>query len=96
MDRVIDRFYGKNRIGRNKKVIQALSAALGILFWFLKRKKARSHEDWKHDIQDFNKALADGDDNALTLAFDKLRLEGRGGDPKFESVGMPGRRDKEL
>ena len=31
-------------------MFQAISAALGILFWFLKRKKAKSHDDfgWYH------------------------------------------------
>ena len=63
-------------------MFQAISAALGILFWFLKRKKARSYGDWKEDINKVNKAIADGDDDALTLAFDKLRLESKYSDPK--------------
>jgi hypothetical protein len=77
-------------------MFQALSAALGILFWFLKRKKARSHEEWKDDIQKVNNAIADGDDDALTLAFDKLRLEAKCSDPKFQSVGMPRGRNAKL
>jgi hypothetical protein len=63
-------------------MFQALSAALGILFWFLKRKKARSYGDWKTDIKEVNKAIAEGDDTALTLAFDKLRLESHSSDTK--------------
>ena len=71
-------------------MFQAFSAALSILFWFLKRKKAKSHEDWKEDISKVNKAISDGDDMALSLAFDKLRIEGKNGsDSKFQSVGMP-------
>jgi hypothetical protein len=70
-------------------MFQAFSAALGILFWFLKRKKARSHDDWKTDINKVNKAIADGDDNALTLAFDKLRLESNSGDTKRQDSDMP-------
>ena len=70
-------------------MFQAFSAALGILFWFLKRKKARSHDDWKTDIKEVNKAIADGDDNALTLAFDKLRLESNSGDTKRQDSDMP-------
>jgi hypothetical protein len=77
-------------------MLQALSAALRILFWFLKRKKAKSHEDFHTDIKDFNKALADGDDDALTIAFDKLRLEGSSGSPRWETSGMPRRQDKTL
>mgnify|MGYP001574300131 CR=1 FL=1 len=69
-------------------MFQALSAALGILFWFLKRKKARSYDDWKTDIKTVNKAIADGDDDALTLAFDKLRLESNSGDTKREDSDM--------
>ena len=69
-------------------MIQAFSAALGILLWFLKRRKARSHEDWKADIKKVNKAIADGDDNALTLAFDELRLESNSGDTKREDSDM--------
>ena len=70
-------------------MFQAFSAALGILFWFLKRKKARSHDDWKTDIKEVNKAIADGDDNALTLAFDKLRLESNSSDTKRQDSDMP-------
>ena len=55
-------------------MLQAISAALGILLWFLKRKKARSYSDWKADVKEVNNAIAKGDDDALTLAFDKLRL----------------------
>ena len=70
-------------------MFQALSAALGILFWFLKRKKAKSHEDFKDDIQRVNKAIAEGDDIELSLAFDSLRLEANRSDAKLQSVGMP-------
>ena len=77
-------------------MFQAISAAIGILFWFLKRKKARSHEDWKTDIKEVNKAIIDGNDDALTIAFDRLRLEGRHSDSKSQSVGMPRRQDKTL
>ena len=70
-------------------MFQAFSAALGILFWFLKRKKARSHGEWKEDIRKVNNAIANGDDDALSLAFDKLRLESKHSNPKFTSVGMP-------
>lgn len=70
-------------------MFQAISAALGILFWFLKRKKARSYGDWKTDIKEVNKAIADGDDNALTLAFDKLRLESNSSDTKRQDSDMP-------
>ncbi len=77
-------------------MFQAISAAIGILFWFLKRKKARSHEDWKTDIKEVNKAIIDGNDDALTIAFDRLRLEGRHSDSKPQSVGMPRRQDKTL
>ena len=77
-------------------MFQAISAALGILFWFLKRKKARSYGDWKEDINKVNKAIADGDDNALTLAFDKLRLESNSGDTKREDSDMSRRYDKTM
>ena len=77
-------------------MIQALSAALGILFWFLKRKKARSHEDWKADIKEVNKAIADGDDNALTLAFDRLRLEANSCDAERQDGDMSRRYDKTM
>ena len=77
-------------------MFQALSAALGILFWFLKRKKARSHNEWKDDIKKVNNAIADGDDIALSLAFDKLRLEAKHSDPKLKGVGMPRGRNKKL
>ena len=70
-------------------MLQALSAALGILFWFLKRKKARSYGDWKEDIKNVNNAIAKGDDNALTLAFDKLRIEAKRSNTKRQGVGMP-------
>ena len=70
-------------------MFQAFSAALGILFWFLKRKKARSHDDWKTDINKVNKAIADGDDNALTRGFRKLRWEANGSDTKRQDSGMP-------
>ena len=77
-------------------MIQALSAALGILFWFLKRKKARSHEDWKADIKEVNKAIADGDDNALTLAFDRLRLEANSCDAERQDGDMSRRYNKTM
>ena len=77
-------------------MFQALSAALGILFWFLKRKKARSYGDWKEDINKVNKAIADGDDNALTLAFDKLRLESNSGDTKRQDGDVSRRYDKTM
>ena len=70
-------------------MFQALSAALGILFWFLKRKKAKSTEDWKDDIKKVNNAIASGDDIELSLAFDRLRVEANRSDPKLKSVGMP-------
>ena len=70
-------------------MFQAISAALGILFWFLKRKKARSYGDWKEDIKNVNNAIAKGDDNALTLAFDKLRIEAKRSNTKRQGVGMP-------
>lgn len=76
-------------------MLQALSAALGILFWFLRRKKARSYGDWKDDIKKVNNAIAKGDDDALTLAFDQLRLEAKRHNTKRKGVGMPrGRREK--
>jgi len=76
-------------------MFQAISAAMGILFWFLKRKKAKSHEDWKDDIQKVNKAIATGDDIELSLAFDKLRIESKNGsDTGVKGVGLP-RRSKE-
>ena len=70
-------------------MFQAISAAIGILFWFLKRKKARSYGDWKEDIKNVNNAIAKGDDNALTLAFDKLRIEAKRSNTKRQGVGMP-------
>ena len=77
-------------------MFQAISAALGILFWFLKRKKAKSHEEWKEDIQKVNKAIAKGDDMELSMAFDKLRLEAKRGDPRITGVGMPRRTRQKL
>ena len=77
-------------------MIQALSAALGILFWFLKRKKARSYGDWKEDINKVNKAIADGDDDALTLAFDKLRLESKHSDSKRQDGDVSRRYNKTM
>ena len=77
-------------------MFQAISAALGILFWFLKRRKARSHEDWKADIKEVNKAIADGDDNALTIAFDRLRLEANSCDTKRQDSDMSRRYDKTM
>ena len=70
-------------------MFQAISAAMGILFWFLKRKKVRSYGDWKEDIKNVNNAIAKGDDNALTLAFDKLRIEAKRSNTKRQGVGMP-------
>lgn len=70
-------------------MFQAISAALGILFWFLKRKKAKSNEDWNEDIKQFNKAIKTGDDIDLSLAFDKLRLEASRNNSKRKGVGMP-------
>ena len=77
-------------------MFQAISAALGILFWFLKRKKARSYGDWKEDINKVNKAIADGDDDALTLAFDKLRLESKHSDSKRQDGDVSRRYDKTM
>ncbi len=77
-------------------MFQAISAALGILLWFLKRKKAKSHEDWKDDIQKVNKAIANGDDLELSIAFDKLRLEANSRNSRVKGVGMPRRQDKTL
>ena len=70
-------------------MFQAISAALGILLWFLKRKKTRSYSDWKADVKEVNNAIAKGDDDALTLAFDKLRLEAKRHNSKRQGVGMP-------
>ena len=77
-------------------MFQAISAALGILLWFLKRKKAKSHEDWKDDIQKVNKAIANGDDLELSIAFAKLRLEANSRNSRGKGVGMPRRQDKTL
>ncbi len=78
-------------------MFQAISAAMGILFWFLKRKKAKSHEDWKDDIQKVNKAIAKGDDIELSLAFDKLRIESNNGsNTRVKGVGMPRGSRREL
>ena len=77
-------------------MFQALSAALGILFWFLKRKKARSYGDWKTDIKEVNKAIAEGDDTALTLAFDKLRLESKHSDSQRQDSDVSRRYDKTM
>jgi hypothetical protein len=77
-------------------MFQIFRTLFNILFWFLKRKKAKSHEDFHGDIKGFNKALADGDDDALTIAFDKLRLEGSSGDSRWQTSGMPRRQDKTL
>jgi hypothetical protein len=77
-------------------MFQAISAAIGILFWFLKRKKARSYGDWKTDINKVNKAIADGDDDALTIAFDKLRLESKYSDPKRQDGDVSRRYDKTM
>jgi len=77
-------------------MFQAISAALGILFWFLKRKKARSYGDWKEDINKVNKAIADGDDDALTLAFDKLRLESKHSDSKRQDGDVSRRYNKTM
>ncbi len=78
-------------------MFQAISAAMGILFWFLKRKKAKSHEDWKDDIQKVNKAIAKGDDIELSLAFDKLRIESNhGSNTRVKGVGMPRGSRREL
>lgn len=77
-------------------MFQAISAALGILFWFLKRKKARSYGDWKEDINKVNKAIADGDDDALTLAFDKLRLESKHSDSQRQDGDVSRRYNKTM
>ena len=50
-------------------MFQAISAVLGIFFWCLKRKKAKSHEDWTDDIKKINQAIAKGDD----LTFQRLQ-----------------------
>ncbi len=70
-------------------MFQAISAALGILFWFLKRKRTRSYSDWKADIKEVSQAIAKGDDDSITLAFNKLRLEAKRHHPKRQGVGMP-------
>ena len=70
-------------------MFQAISAVLGIFFWFLKRKKAKSHEDGTDDIKKINQAIAKGDDIELSLAFDKLRLEANRGHSRIKGVGMP-------
>ena len=77
-------------------MFQAISAALGILFWFLKRKKARSYGDWNADIKKVNQAIAKGDDTALTLAFDKLRLESNSGDTERQDGDMSTRYNKTM
>ena len=77
-------------------MFQAFSAALGILFWFLKRKKARSYGDWNADIKKVNQAIAKGDDTALTLAFDKLRLESKHSDPKRQDGDVSRRYNKTM
>ena len=77
-------------------MFQAISAALGILFWFLKRKKARSYGDWNADIKKVNQAIAKGDDNALTLAFDRLRLEANSCDAERQDGDMSRRYNKTM
>ena len=77
-------------------MFQAISAAMGILFWFLKRKKAKSTEDWKDDIKKVNRAIASGDDIELSLAFDRLRVEANSNHPRLKSVGMPRGHQREL
>ena len=43
----------------------------------------------KEDIKNVNNAIAKGDYNALTLAFDKLRIEAKRSNTKRQGVGMP-------
>jgi len=43
-----------------------------------------------------NEAIADGDDNALTLAFDKLRLEAKHSNPKRQDGDVSRRYNKTM
>lgn len=52
-----------------------LATLMQIFLWFLKRRDSKAYEEWKNDIEKFNKALVDDDNDELTLAFERLRKE---------------------
>jgi len=42
---------------------------------FLNRRDPKSKTEWKNDLKDMDKALAAGDDDLITLAFERMRRE---------------------
>ncbi len=60
-------------------IAQAVSTLLKILFWFLKRKPEKDHSNYDKKLELMDKALASGDDDYITLAFERLHRESSGG-----------------
>ena len=55
---------------------------------FLNRRDPKSKTEWKNDLKEMDKALAAGDDDLITLAFERMRRES-GHHRTGESSKMP-------
>ena len=67
-------------------IAQLISTLLKILFWYLKKKP----KTYEKKLTAMDKALASGDDDYITLAFEQLHRETKGGDSKRQYDGeMP-------
>lgn len=56
-------------------IFALIRTVLGIFLHFLKRREPKHKSEWKNDLKDMDKALAAGDDDHITLAFERLRQQ---------------------
>ena len=71
-------------------ILSLIKTVLGIFFWFLKRKPAKHVSEWKDDLKNMDKALAEGDDELISLGFERLRQQSNH-NQSGQGVGMPRR-----
>ena len=56
-------------------IFALIKTVLGIYLHFLKRRDPKSKTEWKNDLKGMDKALASGDDDLITLAFERMRRQ---------------------
>lgn len=56
-------------------IFALIKTVLGIFLHFLKRREPKHKTEWKNDLKNMDKALAAGDDDLITLAFERLRQQ---------------------
>ncbi|MFQ5716629.1 MAG: hypothetical protein ACE5GQ_05960 [Nitrospinales bacterium] len=58
---------------------ELISLILGLALLYLKRRPLPEQQQWKNDVEQFEKALATGDGGRIADLFDQLRREAGAG-----------------